>query len=382
LRCLIFDYYLIEMQVKNRLFILNLVLLITVVDLHAQNLLVKKDLFDWGTLPPLPDSTGFAGSFAGVANDVLIVAGGSNFPNGGTPWNGGTKKWYDKIFVLEKPGAKWKEVGKLPFPLGYGVSVSTKNGLILIGGSNETGHVSNVFLLRYHDGKIEIDTLPSLPFPLANSCGVLINNKIFIAGGLMTPSSPLAENKFLCLDLKQKSSHWMQLQTWPGPSRFLAVAGVFKDRFFLFSGARLVNGKRIYLSDAYSFSEKDGWKKLANLPDAVVAAPSPAFTIAKDLFIFGGDTGKDVDSASILKEKHPGFSDQIFRYNIDKNAWSVAGEIYTNKRNDFIERPNNSICAPVTTSLVIWKNLIVLPGGEVRPGTRTPNVIIAKPVKR
>ena len=370
------------MRLRSRFFILNLLLLMSAVDLSAQDFLVKKEMFQWGILPPIPDSIGFAGSFAGTANDVLIVVGGSNFPNGGTPWNGGTKTWYDKIFVLEKPGSAWKEAGKLPFPLGYGVSVSTEDGLILIGGSNAKGHVPNVFRLQYHEGNIKVEELPSLPFPLANSCGALIGDKIFIAGGLRTPSSS-SENKFLCFDLKQNKGSWTELPSWPGPSRMMAVAGADNKHFYLFSGAELANGSRAYLKDAYSFSEREGWKKLADLPWPVTAAPSLAFCfVDHGMFIFGGDAGTHSSAAATLREKHPGFNDKILLYDVHKNSWSSVGEMYTNKKADQVEKPNNSIWAPVTTSLVVWKNMIVFPGGEVRPGTRTPNVIIAKPYRK
>lgn len=370
-------------KLKRILFILKFVLLITVGDVSAQAGAAAKYLFQWKTLPPIPDSVGFAGSFAGVADDVLIVAGGSNFPNGGTPWNGGIKKWYDKIFVLEKPGAEWKEAGSLPFPLGYGVSVSTKQGLVLIGGSNDKEHVDDVLLLHYRHGKIEIENLPSLPFPLANSCGALVDDKIFIAGGLTTPSSPSTEDKFLCLDVREKNSSWKELPAWPGPSRMLAVAAANNNCFYLFSGTELIDGKRVYLNDAYSYSEEKGWQKLTELPYAVVAAPSPAFNFGEnELFIFGGDDGKDAARATTLKEKHPGFSKKILQYQINKNSWSVAGEIYTDKKTDFVTNPNHSIWAPVTTPLVIWKDKVVLAGGEVRPGTRTPNVIVAKPHRK
>ena len=340
----------------------------------------KKAPFIWDTLSSLPDAVGFAGSFAGVADDVLIVAGGSNFPNGGTPWNGGVKTWYNKVFVLENPGAAWREAGTLPRNLGYGVSVSTSKGLLLIGGSNESGHAADVFLLRYQNRKVQLTTMPSLPFALANSSGALVGNKVFVAGGLATPSSPTSEKKFLCLDLDEENGSWKELPTWPGPSRMLAVAGVVSDCFFLFSGTELKEGKRTYLTDAYSFSEVKGWTRLADLPFSVVAAPSPAICLQKnELVIFGGDTGKDAASAAELKEKHPGFSDQILRYRIHENAWSLAGRMFTQKRKDVVAAPNNSIWAPVTTPLVVWKHRIVFPGGEVRPGTRTPRVLTVKP---
>ncbi|WP_240312807.1 galactose oxidase [Flavihumibacter solisilvae] len=333
---------------------------------EAQSLPEKKEMFSWDSLPSIPDPVGFAGSFAGVANEVLIVAGGSNFPNGGTPWNGGTKTWYDNIFVLENPGAAWKKTGKLPFPLGYGVSVSTPQGLMIIGGSNAAGHYSDVILIHYRNGKIGTEKLPSMPFALANSCGALVGNKIYVAGGIINPSSPSTEKLFLSFDLESK--RWMQLPTWPGPSRMLSVAGSDGAGFYLFSGTQLTDGKRSYLQDAYSFTEDKGWQKLADLPFPVVAAPSPAFCDnEKKLFLFGGDTGKDAAQAAFLREKHPGFSDSILEYNSDKNEWSAAGRIYT----------NSATWSPVTTSLVVWENRVVLPGGEVRPGVRTPRVLTA-----
>src|SRR5580692_4015153 len=56
----------------------------------------------WQQLPPLPDREGFATPFDGTSNGALIVAGGANFPEK-RPWEGGTKIWYDAIFVLTDP---------------------------------------------------------------------------------------------------------------------------------------------------------------------------------------------------------------------------------------------------------------------------------------
>ncbi len=85
------------------------------------------DLLEWSQLPPLPDPVGLAGPFAGVSgepsNDVLIIAGGANFPDG-PPWEGHPKVWHDRVFVLTDPEANWTSGFKLKRPLGYGVSVT------------------------------------------------------------------------------------------------------------------------------------------------------------------------------------------------------------------------------------------------------------------
>ncbi len=334
-----------------------------------------KEKYIWKMLPPIPDETGFAGSFAGLSNDVLIVAGGSNFPNGGTPWNGGKKTWYSSVYILEEPDADWKLAGHLPKPLGYGVSISTPQGLLCIGGSNEDGHHDRSFLLKYIDDSLVVTEFPSLPFPLANMTGAMVNNVIYIAGGLSSPESKSTSNYFLRFDLN-KNDNWEELPSWPGASRMLSVCAAGNNEFYLFSGTSLKDGEREYLKDAYKFSETKGWEKIADLPVAVVAAASPAYSATDEsIYVFGGDDGSKAKEAAELQSKHPGFSQKILKYNPRENAWNLFGTIKTDIRPDSEINPNGSIWSPVTTTMVRWNNKLVFPGGEVRPGTRTPNVL-------
>ncbi|MGV3502818.1 MAG: hypothetical protein ACO1O1_03875 [Adhaeribacter sp.] len=338
--------------------------------------------FIWKQLPAIPDPVGFAGSFAGVSGKALIVAGGANFPDGGAPWTGSTKVWYDKIFALESPQGSWKEVGRLPRPLGYGVSVSWGKNLILLGGSNASGHFADAFMLRYKNGKAKTVALPSLPETNANACGVLVGDIIYLAGGLKKPDAKTTENSFWALDLSKKprDRKWEVLPAWPGPSRMLSVAGAHQGAFYLFSGTRLVEGQREYLQDAYRYLPGQGWAAIASLPQPCVAAPSPAYTSGQgQLLVFGGDDGKHAAVASELKEAHPGFSRQIWQYDPGTNTWSPAGQVLTHRQEDAARNPNGSLWAPVTTPLVEWQGQVVLPGGEVRPATRTPRVLLALP---
>jgi len=343
-----------------------------------------KEDFTWKQLTSIPDDFGFAGAFAGVSNGALLVIGGANFPDGGAPWTGSKKVWSDKIYVLDKPTGRWQLAGKLPQPLGYGVSVTWQNKLVCVGGSNAQGHSASVLAISYVDKKIKIEELPKLPSPLANSSGALNGDEVYVAGGLLTPESVTAANVFWSLDLKQ-CAKWKELETWPGPARMLAVAGVQNGSFFLFSGTGLHQSaggqvEREYLTDAYKFTAAKKWEKLAALPHAVVAAPTPAYAGKKDhLFIFGGDDGVMAPKAAELKANHPGFSDQILSYNSVNNTWALAGKMATDKKIDAAEHPNNSIWAPVTTTFVLWGNMLVFPNGEVRPAVRTPRITAAEP---
>lgn len=345
--------------------------------------------FSWSELPVIPDKYGFAGSFAGVSNGCLIVAGGAGFPDGGAPWTGSKKVWTDKVFVLEKPDGHWKEIGKLPMPLGYGVSISWHDQLICFGGSNANGHYKSVISISYKKGKLSISNLPDMPTELANSSGALDGDIVYIAGGLIKPDDKHASKNFWSMDLSHpvNKKRWTILDTWPGPERMLSVSGVQNGSFYLFSGAALTDDgkgsvKRRYLKDAYEYTPGNGWKKLNNMPYATVAAANPAYTTAQNkLLIFSGDDGKLVEEAAILKDKHPGFSDKILSYNAGKNKWSVIGKMYTHKKADAVAHPNSSVWAPVTTTLALWNGNLIFPGGEVRPAIRTTHVLKATPIK-
>src|SRR3954462_3300250 len=97
---------------------------------------------EWKQLPSMPDAIGLAGSFAGVSGGALLVAGGANFPDK-MPWEGGRKVWHDRVWVLESANASWREVGGLPRPLAYGISVSSRDSVICVGGSDADRHYAD-----------------------------------------------------------------------------------------------------------------------------------------------------------------------------------------------------------------------------------------------
>jgi N-acetylneuraminic acid mutarotase len=340
-------------------------------------------VLNWGELPAIPDKHGFAGSFAGTSHGALIVAGGANFPDGGAPWTGSKKVWTNKIYVLDKPTGTWKVAGELPHPMGYGVSISYHNKMICIGGSNAAGHLATVYAISYMNDKIKIEKWPDLPQPLANACGTWVGHTVYIAGGLFHPDDKSTANIFWSFNLSApKTSTWQKLETWPGPPRMLAAAGQTTNAFYLFSGTDLEdkNGTahRRYLTDAYKYTIGKGWEKLPDMPAATVAAPSHVVFLNKNkLLIFGGDDGKLTDAAANLKERHPGFSDHVLVYHLEKNKWIDELRIKTDKKPDAAANPNGSIWAPVTTTSVTWHGMIVFPGGESRPAVRTPRVLTA-----
>ena len=318
----------------------------------------------WEKFPALPDHEGFAAMFAGWSPDRgehLLAAGGANFPDK-KPWEGGKKIWHDTVFVLRSSDGEWKAAGKLPRPLAYGVSASWGGSVFCVGGGDADRHYADAFTMSWGKGSAYFNSLPSLPRPVANACGAIVGRTLYIAGGTERPDSTNALRTFYALDLPANPGKWRQLDSWPGPARMLAVAAVQDGSFFLASGTDLSAGPdgkpvRTYLRDAYRFTPGKGWKRIADLPRAAVAAPSPAPTLGSTQFlILGGDDGSQLATPPT---EHKGFPKSILAYDIARDIWKLAGEM-----------PAPRVTVPTAQWLGRW--LIV--NGEQKPGVRSPEV--------
>ena len=346
---------------------------LTISLLTSLTLIAKAD--NWSHLPPLPDKLGFAGSFAGVSNGALLVAGGANFPDK-KPWEGGAKVWTDAVYVLDRPDANWRLAGHLPHPLGYGVGVTYHDAVICAGGSDAKRHYADVFRLDYRDGKLTTTPLPPLPKTIANACGAIVGDTLYVAGGLESPDAKETLNTVYTIDLAQSPPRWAELYSWPGGGRMLAVAASSGGMFWVIGGADLVVGPdgkttRRYLKNVYNYGFKSRWQRAADLPWAVVAAPSPApADISADSsgpYILGGDDGSQLTASPA---DHHGFERHILHYQTSTGKWLETGLIPA-------DTP-----APVTTPCVKWQDRWVIPGGEIRPAIRTPQVSAFTPEKR
>jgi N-acetylneuraminate epimerase len=132
---------------------------------------------------------------------------------------------------------------------------------------------------------------------------------------------------------------------------------------YLFSGAHLrtdTQGRpvREYLRDAWRYRPGSGWRRLADLPRAAVAAPAPALHVGDGrLLILSGDDGTKVHFQPILE--HPGFPRDVLAYVPAQDSWTKAGEV-----------PFSRATAPTAK----WRGMLVVVSGEARPGFRSPGV--------
>ncbi len=341
----------------------------------------------WTELSSLPDALGFAGPFVGVSQDALLVAGGANFP-GGRPWDGHSKTWHDRIFVLEEPGGSWRVAEeRLPRPTAYGISVTWRDSILCIGGGDAGEHFSDCYQLTRKNRAVEVGTLPSLPTPLAFFSGAVLGDVVYVMGGSEAPSAVECSQAFFALDMSQPPSErgWQALESWPGPSRMLSVAGVQSGALFLFGGVQLTSStdgapERVqpYLSDGYRFNPNgDGvhgtWHRTMDLPGPIAAAPTPAVAAGQShLFLLAGADGTRGGAA--LKNAHPGFSPAMFAYHTVTDTWVGAGNFPLAKGPNPQEDPGAGRWPPVTTNTTEWRDATILASGEIRPGVRTPRV--------
>lgn len=269
---------------------------------------------------PLPEKAGLAGMYAGVSGGALLAAGGANFPEK-MPWDGGKKVWYDKVYVLERPGGAWRVAGRLPRALGYGVSVTSGDAVVCAGGSDAAGHYADVFRLRWTREGLKTEALPSLPKPVADGCGALVGSTLYVIGGQSSADGPASDEVF-AMDLSAREPAWRRVEPLPPPDpsktgtgtvftpqaaaggggRILAVAAACDGALFMAGGATLITGAdgkqvRRYLTDGYRFDPGRGWTRVADLPHAMVAAPSPAPSENGAWYVLGGDDGTQVGVA-------------------------------------------------------------------------------------
>ena len=97
------------------------------------------ETFEYQALPPLPDPLGFAGMYADSTANGIIAAGGHRFSGGIPWWEGGTKVWSNVIYTFDPGMGKWQTRPEtLARPMGDGVSVAWRDGLVCAGGGDST----------------------------------------------------------------------------------------------------------------------------------------------------------------------------------------------------------------------------------------------------
>ncbi|MDA3925703.1 MAG: sodium/solute symporter [Kiritimatiellae bacterium] len=420
----------------------------------------SSDFLEWSELPPLPPAAGqtinpgVAGAYAGICSNNLIIAGGANFAIPVTDiTNGAAKIYHDTVYCMEKTdnGCAYIPVaGKLPFPLAYGASVTIPQGVLLLGGQDAEGAIADVLLLSVGKGQLKVAALPPLPKTVSCTKAVLLNGKIYLAGGSSSSSDLDALNNFWSFDLtlltkpdfykksakatkllsitpalkraKQSSYIWGKEFAWqslpniPGDPRSHAMVSVQHDGYapsiYIMGGRRKLTDKEVtalpetekrslamghlkIFDEVYKFNFGDmQWKACTPMPSKLAAGVSIS-SGQGHIFVLSGATGEYAENWETERFffKHPGFMNTPYIYHAITDTWikekstpqsentkaAVSAQLGMKTLPDGYPVP----VAQVTAAAVNWDSDIILIGGEVRPGVRTPAIrkISLRPIK-
>jgi SSS family solute:Na+ symporter len=322
----------------------------------------------WSELPPLPNALGVAGPFAGIHKDTLFVGGGANFPK---PIWESSKQWHDTVYVMDKydDGYRWSKAGKLPQPTGYGATVSTRYGVICMGGNDASNTFSQVYELSWDrdQQKLTQRSLPSLPRPCAYGSATLAGNTIYLAGGQSGSGIDSAMRNFWSLDLTDRLEpqrfHWRQLAPWPGPNRAFNITVAAKNGedmcVYVMSGRRQEGEDVQFLTDVWEYHTKTRtWRPCADMPAGRMAGIG-AVGDSGEIHILGGADGSLWDKAPALGNNHPGFPLESYQFTTRTEVWKSTGAMPANH---------------VTTSALVWDGNFIIPSGEIRPRVRSPKI--------
>ena len=314
--------------------------------------------------PALPDPIGFAGMGAGAVEDAIVAVGGAHFPNK-KPWEGGIKAYNRAVYVFEKNARR--VAGELPDAVAYPAYAGTNDGLVVAGGTDDRENFRTTFRVSLRaDGGVSLAKLPELPAPVAFAACAVWNGKLVVIGGTDTPAATHASNAVYALDLTAPEKGWATLPALPGAGRMLSVAGVFRDKLYVFGGCSLAPdaaGKpfRTYLREAFVLDSVSGdWKRVCDLPEPLVASIGPAPVAGDALLLIGGDTGFFYNNGRSPAE-HPGQPKTIYAYRPEADSYAVAGSL-----------PIGIVTAPAVES----HGKIYLISGETGPGRRTNGVTV------
>ncbi len=323
---------------------------------------------------------GVSACFAGLSKSHLILAGGCNFPH--TPAaEGGAKVYYRAIYATPISAdtiLSWKRVGELPQPTAYGISLTTPDGVLCIGGMNEQGRLNSVCHLQLNEGEISCDTLPALPCTLDNSTGAMKENRVYVAGG---NCDGVPSNACYTLDLSHPESGWERLPDFPGHPRTQAVSGMLTDAsgeqcFAIWGGFAGAGDERpaSLSTDGYAYHPDTGeWSPLpapiGQDGDTISLGGGTAVTLNDSLLIALGGVHKDIFLNALRHPApdyltHPAewyqFNKRLLLYNAHQQQWSELGAASESARAGSVSLHDG------TGTLII--------NGELKPGIRTPEI--------
>lgn len=369
----------------------------------------SKEMINWTKLPDLPGpadtlSLGVSAPFAGVHKAHLLVAGGCNFPDKPVT-EGGTKRYYSEIFVLPLQASGvdsvWREAGKLPWPVAYGASVQTPEGVICLGGNNADASLTEVTRLSWNPETEEVDlcALPALPAAMDNLAATLCGNQLYVAGG---NENGQGCNRFLSLDLSALEKGWQTRPSFPGSARIqpvlTAALSPHGEKVYLTGGFQPSEGgeKPVVPSDMLAYCPvSNTWSvetELPRLADGQLRSLTGGcgVRLSDSLLLFVGGVNRDLFYAALDRPRQIALAKasddterldslqasakQYMLHPVEWYAFNTSLLQYNTRSGEWTHRGDYEQLARAGAGAVVFENALIIINGELKPGVRTPQV--------
>ncbi|MFI4910190.1 MAG: sodium/solute symporter [Sedimentisphaeraceae bacterium JB056] len=288
------------------------------------------------------------GAFAGVCDDVIIIAGGETADINVYDINTGEKLAFS---VFDKPRA-------------FGASVAVGDSLICIGGVSQGTYLSDVINILWDEEEKEISlaSLPSLPSTCAFTDADIVDNKIYLAGGKSDSLQDSLMRNLWVLDMSREGSGnflWQELPAWDGQPRYdsfvVSQFNGFETVLYIIGGKTLneETGEIITVNDVLEFSPfnyeaskyqtQEFWRQRTG--EAILANTKAALPSGQShILIFD-------------KKEFSGNRASIYAYHTITDTWTnfgrypaVENELVLKKNDDFLVLSSESIFEGQLTS--------------------------------
>jgi N-acetylneuraminic acid mutarotase len=257
----------------------------------------------WESIAPLPEPN--AGFAAGWLNGKLVIAGGTNWPEG-------VKRWLDKTWVYDPRANQWTPGPSLPQPLAYGAWGSDGQRLWIAGGADGKMARNEVLVLTKDDRWKQVGTLNQ---KVAFTGGAFVEGKLWAYGGTPDPDDwQQVTTALSSVSASGKASEESPLRREGVGIGLPAVVGL-GGKLYAFTGAWMSaeNGQVQNSAEAVAYDvTSKTWTKLAPYP---VSARGVAAVALDDQHVYlAGGYGTD----------EQGFLDAAWIYDVRTQQYRKA----------------------------------------------------------
>ena len=337
-------------------------------------------------LPPIPDDAyakGVSAPFCGFIGPVAIVAGGANFPD--KPLlEGGAKRVYNDIWAHD--GKEWARIGYLPDSVAYGATFPVPEGLVLAGGQVDGKPSDRVYLLRLGGDPsaalgmtggeglgmtrsvAAIDTLPSLPVPMAEAGWTHTADRLFLAGNGKVYSCVTGEYEWeFVAEMPEPLvqpvlyAHGSDLYLWGG---FNPETKDVSPRGWKLSMGQIIEGNNDL-----------PWLPAPEIPDGGTFVGATGAVMPDGKLIVVGGVNREIFARAL----HNTPEDRIPYLSKAPEEYRFRTAVYVFDGTSWTKKADIKDCALAGPGVAVdSKGTILVSGGEIKPGVRSPKSFLLK----